>query len=144
MANYHSQKLSPSVNFDHSRGSYHPSWRETAPKEAIREEPHYYCHDLVPGHRSHDKEKYQGHRHRKDHHYRQHDHDNHWQDDHHRRHLAEGAIAGVGIAEMVHKYRKREGEEVSHGLGHFARTLGAGALGAVAVNEATRIRRQDK
>ena len=45
---------------------------------------------------------------------------------------------------MVRTYRKREGEEVSHGWGHFARTLGASALGAVAVNEASRIRRHDK
>lgn len=97
-----------------------------------------------PGHRSHDKDKYQGHHRRNDHHYRHHNRDNHHQDDDHHRHLAEGAIAGVGVAEMVHKYRKREGEEVSHGLGHFARTLGAGALGAVAVNEASRIRRHDK
>jgi hypothetical protein len=45
---------------------------------------------------------------------------------------------------MVHEHRKREGEEVSHGLGHFACTLGAGTLGAVAVNEASRIRRHYK
>ncbi|KAJ5565511.1 hypothetical protein N7513_001753 [Penicillium frequentans] len=144
MANFQSQSLSPRVNFDHSSGSYQPPRRETAPKEAIREEPHYYRHDLVPRHRSHDRENYQGHRHRKDHHYRHHDRDNHRQDDHHRRHLGEGALAGVVVAEMIHKYRKREGEKVSHGLGHFARTLGAAALGAVSVNEASRIRRHDK
>lgn len=89
-------------------------------------------------------EKYQGHQPRNDHHYGHHNRDNHHQDDHHHRHLAEGAIAGVGVAEMVHKYGKREGEEVSHGLRHLACTLGAGALGAVAVNEASRIRRYYK
>lgn len=51
-----------------------------------------------------------------------------------------GAIAAAGVAEAVHKYHKKEGEEVSHGFGHFARTIGAGALGAVAANEASRSR----
>jgi hypothetical protein len=45
---------------------------------------------------------------------------------------------------MIHKHRKKEGEEVSHGFGHFAHVVGAGALGAVAVNEASRMRRHNK
>lgn len=140
MANYHPQSVSPRVNVEYLKGSYYPLRRQPAPKEATRE-PHHYRHDLVPGHRHHDKDKYQGPRHRNGHHHHHHNRDHRHQDDHHDRHLAEGAIAGVVIAEMVHNYRKRDGEEVSHGLGHFARTLGAGA---VVVNEASRIRRHDK
>ncbi|KAJ5267881.1 hypothetical protein N7478_010689 [Penicillium angulare] len=119
------------VNFDHPSASYYSSKREPGPKEATREEPHYYRHDLVPGHRCHGRDKYQGRNHHNDHHYRHH------KDDRHHRHLVEGAIAGVEVAKMIHKYRRTEGEEVSHGLGHFAYTLGAGALGAVVVNEAS-------
>ncbi|KAJ6109912.1 hypothetical protein N7486_002147 [Penicillium sp. IBT 16267x] len=59
---------------------------------------------------------------------------------HHRRHLAEGALVGVGAAELIRNHRKREGEEVSHGVGHALKTAGAGALGAVAVNAASHAR----
>lgn len=52
----------------------------------------------------------------------------------------EGAIAAAGIAEAVHHHRKKEGEDVSQGFGHLARTVGAGALGAVAANEISRAR----
>lgn len=136
------QRPSPSrVNFDHPKGSCYLPRREPASKGAIREAPHKYRHGFVPDHKSHDRKKYQGHRPRNDHHYDHHIGDSHHQYDRHHRHLAEGAIAGVGVAEMVHKHGKREGEEVSHGLRHLAFTLGAGALGAVAVNEASRIRR---
>jgi hypothetical protein len=144
MANHPSQSLSPRANFDHSKDFYYFSRREAAPKEAIREEPHYFCHENVSSHKSHDRGISRARSHRNDHQYRHHNRDTHNQDDHHHRHLVEGAIAGFGVAEMVHKYRSREGEEVSHGLGHFARTLGAGALGAVAVNEISRMRRHDK
>lgn len=59
---------------------------------------------------------------------------------HHRRHLAEGALVGAGAAELFRSHRKREGEEVSHGMGHAMKTAGAGALGAVAVNAASHVR----
>ncbi|KAJ5657908.1 uncharacterized protein N7484_001557 [Penicillium longicatenatum] len=59
---------------------------------------------------------------------------------HHRRHLAEGALVGAGAAELFRSHRKREGEEVSHGMGHAVKTAGAGALGAVAVNAASHVR----
>ncbi|KAJ5621305.1 hypothetical protein N7528_006088 [Penicillium herquei] len=59
---------------------------------------------------------------------------------HHRRHLAEGALVGVGAAELLRGHRKREGEEVSHGMSHAMKTAGAGALGAVAVNAASHVR----
>lgn len=65
-----------------------------------------------------------------------------YDDDHpkHRRHLAEGALVGAGAAELFRSHRKREGEEVSHGMGHALKTAGAGALGAVAVNAASHAR----
>ncbi|KAJ5805994.1 uncharacterized protein N7503_003596 [Penicillium pulvis] len=65
-----------------------------------------------------------------------------YDDDHpkHRRHLAEGALVGAGAAELFRSHRKREGEEVSHGMGHAMKTAGAGALGAVAVNAASHVR----
>ncbi|KAJ5752176.1 hypothetical protein N7520_009093 [Penicillium odoratum] len=59
---------------------------------------------------------------------------------HHRRHLAEGALVGAGAAELFRNHRKREGEEVSHGISHAVKTAGAGALGAVAVNAAGHVR----
>ncbi|OGE57224.1 hypothetical protein PENARI_c002G04446 [Penicillium arizonense] len=144
MANYYSQRRSPRMNFDNPQSSFDPSRRERALNESNREEPHHYRRDLVPGHRSHDKDKYHGHRHRNDHHHRHRYRDDYHQDNHRHRHIAEGAIVGVGIAEMIHKHRKKEGEEVSHGFGHFAHVVGAGALGAVAVNEASRMRRHNK
>ncbi|KAJ5591670.1 uncharacterized protein N7459_002039 [Penicillium hispanicum] len=59
---------------------------------------------------------------------------------HHKRHLAEGALVGVGAAELLRSHRKRDGEEVSHGMSHAMKTAGAGALGAVAVNAAGHVR----
>ena len=63
-------------------------------------------------------------------------------DDHpnHRRHLAEGALVGVGAAEFFRGRRKRDGEDVSHGMGRIGKDVGAGALGAVAVSAASRAR----
>ena len=59
---------------------------------------------------------------------------------HHKRHLAEGALVGVGAAELIRSHRKRDGGEVSHGMSHAVKTAGAGALGAVAVNAAGHVR----
>ncbi|KAJ5920976.1 hypothetical protein N7466_009302 [Penicillium verhagenii] len=59
---------------------------------------------------------------------------------HRRRHLAEGALVGAGAAELFRSHRKREGDEVSHGMNHAMKTAGAGALGAVAVNAASHVR----
>ncbi|KAJ5605964.1 hypothetical protein N7510_008745 [Penicillium lagena] len=59
---------------------------------------------------------------------------------HHRRHMAEGALAAAGAAELFRSHRKKSGEDVSHGVGRLGKTVGAGALGAVAVNAASHAR----
>lgn len=134
---YHSQRFPPRVNFDHRILSCHLSRREPARKEPLCKELHYYRHDDALDNRYHNSDKYQGHLHRNDHHFSHHGSNNHRQSDHHHRHLAEGAIAGVGITEMVHKFRKKRRRGMSRGLGYFAHTLGASALGAVVINEAS-------
>lgn len=58
---------------------------------------------------------------------------------HHRRHMAEGALVGAGAAELFRSHSKKDGE-VSHGASRIGKTVGAGALGAVAVNAASRAR----
>ncbi|KAJ6168602.1 hypothetical protein N7497_001445 [Penicillium chrysogenum] len=58
---------------------------------------------------------------------------------HHRRHMAEGALVGAGAAELLRSRSKKDGE-VSHGASRIGKTLGAGALGAVAVNAASHAR----
>ncbi|KAJ5860549.1 uncharacterized protein N7529_007859 [Penicillium soppii] len=58
---------------------------------------------------------------------------------HHRRHLAEGALVGAGAAELLRSRSKKDGE-VSHGASRLGKTVGAGALGAVAVSAASRAR----
>lgn len=58
---------------------------------------------------------------------------------HHRRHMAEGALVGAGAAELFRSHSKKDGE-VSHGASRVGKTVGAGALGAVAVNAASRAR----
>ncbi|GAM82041.1 hypothetical protein ANO11243_000200 [Dothideomycetidae sp. 11243] len=56
---------------------------------------------------------------------------------HHRRHLAEGAIAGIGAAEIIRHHRKQKGEEP----GHRGRNLvGSAALGAVGAEVLSRAR----
>ncbi|THC92365.1 hypothetical protein EYZ11_008181 [Aspergillus tanneri] len=59
---------------------------------------------------------------------------------HHHRHMAEGALVGVGAAELLRSRRKKDGGEVSSGMGRLGRDVGAGALGAVAVNAASRVK----
>lgn len=55
----------------------------------------------------------------------------------HRRHLAEGAIAGIGAAELLRHHKKRQGEDP----GHRGRTaLGGAALGAVGAEVLSRAR----
>ncbi|EKV05038.1 hypothetical protein PDIG_38660 [Penicillium digitatum PHI26] len=64
------------------------------------------------------------------------DYDDH---SHHRRHMAEGALVGAGAAELLRSHSKKDGE-VSHGASRIGKTIGAGALGAVAVNAASHAR----
>ena len=58
---------------------------------------------------------------------------------HHRRHLAEGAIAGLGAAELMRHHRKEKGEDSSRGS-RVGKDLGAAALGAVAAQGISRAR----
>lgn len=53
---------------------------------------------------------------------------------HHRRHLAEGALLGVGAAELLRQRSKSQGREVSGGVGRVGKDVGAAALGAIAAN----------
>ncbi|ODH40211.1 hypothetical protein ACO22_01664 [Paracoccidioides brasiliensis] len=60
---------------------------------------------------------------------------------HYKRHLAEGALVGVGAAELVrHRSKKRDGEEESSALSRIGTDVGAGALGAVAADVLQRAR----
>jgi len=58
----------------------------------------------------------------------------------HRKHLAEGAIAGLGAAELLRHHRGKQGEETSSGGGRLARDIGAAGLGAVAAEGISRAR----
>jgi hypothetical protein len=53
---------------------------------------------------------------------------------HHRRHLAEGAIAGIGAAEILRHHRKSEGKAVGGRLRDGAAGAAVGALGAEALS----------
>ncbi|KAL9124360.1 MAG: hypothetical protein Q9217_006304 [Psora testacea] len=59
---------------------------------------------------------------------------------HHRRHLAEGAIAGIGAAELLRHHRKKEGGEEGSRRGRVGRDVGAAALGAIGAEAVTRAR----
>lgn len=53
---------------------------------------------------------------------------------HHKRHLAEGAILGVGAMELMRHRSKSQGRQVSGKAGRVGQDVGAAALGAVAAN----------
>ena len=59
---------------------------------------------------------------------------------HHRRHLAEGAIAGLGAAEILRHHRKREGEDTSGRGSRIGKDLGAAAVGAIGAQAISRAR----
>jgi len=59
---------------------------------------------------------------------------------HHKRHLAEGVIAGIGAAELLRRNKKKEGRETSSGLSRVGKDIGAGVLGAVAAEGISRVR----
>jgi hypothetical protein len=58
----------------------------------------------------------------------------------HRRHIAEGVIAGVGAAELLRHHRNKEGRETSGTLGRIGKDVGAGVLGAVGAEVITKAR----
>ncbi|EXJ56489.1 hypothetical protein A1O7_06833 [Cladophialophora yegresii CBS 114405] len=57
-----------------------------------------------------------------------------------KRGLAAGVLAGVGAAELLRNHKRKEGQDVSHGVGRVGRDLGAGALGALAAEGIHRAR----
>ena len=59
---------------------------------------------------------------------------------HHRRHIAEGVIAGVGAAELLRHHKGKQGGDTAGGLSRVAKDAGAGVLGAVAAEGITRAR----
>lgn len=59
-----------------------------------------------------------------------------------KKNLAAGVIAGVGAAELLRNHHKKEGKETSSGIGRLGRDVGAGALGALAVEGISRARSQ--
>jgi hypothetical protein len=59
---------------------------------------------------------------------------------HHRRHIAEGVLAGVGAAELLRHHKNKKGEETSNTLGRIGKGVGAGVLGAVGAEAITRAR----
>ena len=58
----------------------------------------------------------------------------------HRRHLAEGAIAGVGVAELIRHHRAKSGDEASSRSGRIGRDLAAAGAGAVGAEVISRVR----
>lgn len=68
------------------------------------------------------------------------------EDPNHRRHLAEGAgaLIGVGAAELLRHRSKSQGEEVSSGWSRIGRDVGAGAVGAVAADAIMRYRSKSR
>jgi len=56
---------------------------------------------------------------------------------HHKRHLAEGALAGLGVAELIRHHKKKQGEDVGH---RGRKAVGSAALGAVGAEIISRAR----
>ena len=56
----------------------------------------------------------------------------------HRRHVAEGALAGVGVAELLRHHNKKQGKEASGTLARLGKDVGAGVLGFAAAEGISR------
>jgi len=59
---------------------------------------------------------------------------------HHRRHLAEGAVAGLGAAELIRHHRKKEGDEVGGRGSRIGKDLAAAGAGVVGAEVISRVR----
>lgn len=59
---------------------------------------------------------------------------------HHKRHIAEGALVGLGAAELLRHHHDKEGKETSGKGGRIGKDVGAAALGAVAATGIARAR----
>ena len=57
-----------------------------------------------------------------------------------RRHLAEGAIAGLGAAEIIRHHRRKKGEPESGTAGRIGKDVGAAALGVIGAQAIARAR----
>ena len=57
-----------------------------------------------------------------------------------RRHLAEGAIAGLGAAEIIRHHRRKKGESESGTAGRIGKDVGAAALGVIGAQAISRAR----
>ena len=60
----------------------------------------------------------------------------------HRRHLAEGALAGFGAAELMRHHKKSTGQETSGPVRRLGKDVGAGVLGAVAASGLTKAKHE--
>ena len=59
---------------------------------------------------------------------------------HHRRHVAEGALAGIGVAELLRQHSKKKGKEQSGPLARVGKDVGGGVLGIIAAEGLSRAR----
>ena len=59
---------------------------------------------------------------------------------HHRRHIAEGALAGIGAAEIIRHHRKKEGQDSDSRGSRIGKDLGAAAVGAIGAEVISRVR----
>ena len=57
-----------------------------------------------------------------------------------RRHIAEGAIAGLGAAEIIRHHRRKKGEPESGTVGRIGKDVGAAALGVIGAQAIARAR----
>lgn len=125
MHSHTTHRSDPNKYLDYPRGYYPPTRRE--PRSEDRHRSHRY--QSPHGHSSRDP---------RDTHHRRDEPRGTTHHSHRDRNIAGGAIAGAGLAELVHHHHQKNGDHVSHGVGHLVRTVGAGALGAVAANELTK------
>lgn len=59
---------------------------------------------------------------------------------HHRRHLAEGAVAGLGAAELIRHHRRKEGDDVGGRGSRIGKDLAAAGAGVVGAEVLSRVK----